>query len=361
VIEDLDVPDAHRSIEGVPEPWANGVLTGHEAAARFLAQAYREGRMPHALLFEGIEGIGKATLAFHLAGHILSHADPAEAPESLVPPDFSRPLWRQIAGGIHPAVLHIDRPFNQKTEKFATGIPVEEIRRITHFLSRTAADRGWRIVIVDPADDMNRNAANALLKTLEEPPARALFILVSHSSGRLLPTIRSRCQSISLQPLDDRAMTEALRHAGAGIGLDADGITPALLQRAEGSVRKALLLVAHGGIEIADTTDSILDGKPFDLAKAQALGGVLSGREAEVQYELFRDHLMSRIAGEAHRRAEAGQLREAEQWSRFWSTLGHEIAQAETYNLDRRQAVVILLEKTHRAFQSSAPQSSALE
>ncbi|MEJ5079837.1 MULTISPECIES: DNA polymerase III subunit delta' [unclassified Ochrobactrum] len=355
MIEELDVPKAHDSIEGVPEPSASDYMTGHSEIASFLAQAYREGRMHHALLFEGEQGIGKATLAFHLAGHMLAHGDHASAPETIETPDFSKPLWRQIAGGMHPAVLHINRPFDQKTGKFKTGIPVEEIRRVTHFLTRTASDGAWRIVIVDPADDMNRNAANALLKTLEEPPARAMFILISHSSGRLLPTIRSRCQSIQFKPLTDEPLTDALRHIGPSVGLDAGNITPALLTRAEGSVRKALLLVAHGGLEISDTVDAILRGQAFDLPKAQTLSNVLNGREAEVQYELFRDYLMSLIADEARRYADSGQTREADQWSRYWSELTREITNAETYNLDRKQAVMILLEKTHRAFRSGVP------
>ncbi|KAB2773161.1 DNA polymerase III subunit delta' [Ochrobactrum sp. WV_118_8] len=355
MIEELDVPKAHDSIEGVPEPSASDYVAGHREISDFLAQAYREGRMHHALLFEGAQGIGKATLAFHLAGHMLAHGDNSEAPEHIAVPDFARPLWRQIAGGMHPAVLHINRPFDQKTGKFKTGIPVEEIRRVTHFLTRTASDHAWRIVIVDPADDMNRNAANALLKTLEEPPARALFILISHSAGRLLPTIRSRCQSIGFKPLDDAGLTDALAHVGPGVGMQADAVTQTLLQRSEGSVRKALLLVANGGIEISDTVDSLLEGQNFDLPKAQALGGILNGRESEVQYELFRDHLLGQVAIEARRRAEAGQLRDADRWSRFWSDLVRETVDAETYNLDRRQAVIILLEKTHRAFRSGQP------
>jgi len=137
--------------------------------------------------------------------------------------------------------------------------------------------------------------------------------------------------------------------------MDAGRVTETLLQRSEGSVRKALLLVANGGIEISDTVDTLLEGQNFDLPKAQALGGILNGRESEVQYELFRDHLLGRVAMEARRRAEAGQLHDADRWSRFWSDLSRETVDAETYNLDRRQAVVILLEKTHRAFRSGLP------
>lgn len=355
MIEALDVPKVHDSIEGVAEPSANDFVAGHEDTADFLAQAYQEGRMHHALLFDGPQGVGKTTLAFHLAGHMLAHPDHASAPGKIVRPDYTKPLWRQIAGGVHPAVLHITRSLDQKSGKFKTGITVDEIRKVTHFLTRTASDHAWRIVIVDPADDMNRNAANALLKTLEEPPARALFILVSHSAGKLLPTIRSRCQTISFKPLDDGSMIAALEHVGQAVGLQPGNIEPALLERSEGSARKALLLVANGGIEISDTVDAILNGERFDLPKAQALAGVLTGREAEVQYELFRDHLLGRIADEARRYAQEGLLARADQWSRYWSALVRETVAAETFNLDRRQAVLLLLEKSHRAFRDGAP------
>lgn len=356
MIEDLETPKAHDSIEGLVEPAANAYLTGHEDVGSFLAQAYRDGRMHHALLFEGVQGIGKATLAFHIAGHMLAHGDHSAAPDQIIKPDFSKPLWRQIAGGMHPAILHINRPFDQKTGRFRTNIPVEEIRRVTHFLSRTASDNAWRIVIIDPADDMNRNAANALLKTLEEPPARALFILISHSSGRLLPTIRSRCQSIPFKPLNDSHLADALQQLGANNGLKSEDITPALLQRSEGSVRKGLLLSTFGGMEIFEAVDTILADPVLNLPKAHTLATALTGREAEIQYELFRDYLLSKVANEAGRLAHSHSLREAEIWSRFWSELTREITEAETYNLDRKQAVLILLQKTQRAFHAGIPQ-----
>lgn len=350
--EELTTPKSYDAIEGVPEPSASDYVTGHNEIAGFLAHAYRDGRMHHALLFEGPQGIGKATLAFHLAGHILLHPAQSSAPGDIARPDFNSAPARQIAGGMHPAVLHINRPLDQKTGKFRTAITVEEIRKVTHFLTRTAHDNAWRIVIIDPADDMNRNAANALLKTLEEPPARALFIVISHSSGRLLPTIRSRCQSIHFKPLDNAAMIRALGHVGPKIGMNIEAADDALLARSEGSVRKGLLLVAYGGIQIADTADAILSGRIFDLPKAQTLAGVLGGREADVQYHLFLDHVLGRIAFEARQHAQAGQLRMADNWSHFWSRASHDAHMAETYNLDRKQAVVILLEKLHRAIHS---------
>ncbi|GGA85314.1 DNA polymerase III subunit delta' [Brucella endophytica] len=355
MIGEITAQDTHDAIDGVLAPAANGFLAGHEDIRAFLARTYRSGKMHHALLFEGPRGVGKATLAFHLAGHMLKHPVSAEAPEEIAAPDFTNPLYRQIAGGMHPAILHIDRPLDQKTGKFKTGITIEEIRRVAHFLGRTSHDGAWRIVIVDPADDMNRNAANALLKTLEEPPGRALFILISHSAGRLLPTIRSRCQTLQFKPLDDASMGKALAAIGPGIGFDAGQGLTGLIERSEGSVRKAALLIAHGGLEIAGTTDAILEKKQFDLPQALALAGALSGREAEIQYDLFLDHLLERIAAEARRHAEEGAIRPANAWSAFWDRIRREITETQAFNLDRKQAVLILLEKTHRAFQNGVP------
>ncbi|MEP7455491.1 DNA polymerase III subunit delta' [Phyllobacterium sp. SB3] len=342
----MDVPATHDGIDGVPTPSANPALFGHAAIRNFLAQAYQSGQIHHALLFEGPQGVGKATLAFHLAGHMLKYAQPTEAPLSLATPDFGTAPYRQIATGTHLSILHISRPFDAKTGKFKTGIPVEEIRRVAHFLNRTSHDGAWRIVIVDPADDMNRNAANALLKTLEEPPKRTLFILISHSSGRLLPTIRSRCQSIRFEPLAKDDLSAALQ----AINLDTQGLPDAdqLMAHADGSVRKAALLLAFGGLEISAAVDSILEKRVFDVPKAHALATALSGRDAEIQYDLFLEDLLARIAVKARLAAEQGNSGEANRWSLLWQDMQSEAREAAAFNLDRKQTVLIFLERVQR-------------
>jgi DNA polymerase-3 subunit delta' len=346
----LDVPATHDSIDGIPAPSANPALFGHAGIRSFLAQAYQSGQMHHALLLEGQQGVGKATLAFHLAGHMLKYPAERHAPLALAVPYFAVAPYRQLASGTHLSVLHISRPVDAKTGKFKTGITVDEIRRVTHFLNRTAHDGAWRIVIVDPADDMNRNAANALLKTLEEPPKRTLFILISHSSGRLLPTIRSRCQSIRFEPLERKDLLAAL----TAINLDTAQLPDAdsLIAQAEGSVRKAALLLAFGGLEISSAVDAALSHRVFDVPKAHALATALSARDAEIQYDLFLDDLLGRIAVKARLAAEQGNVPEANRWSAIWQEMQNEAREAAAFNLDRKQTVLIFLGRTHRALWS---------
>ena len=160
---------------------------------------------------------------FTFARHIFSHPDAISAPSEIAPPDTASHIYRLVAQGAHPSLLHLTRPFVEKDKKFKTVITVEEIRRVSRFLSLTAPDGGYRIVLVDPADDMNNSAANALLKNLEEPPPRTLFILVAQSLGRILPTIRSRCQIVRFQPLASATLLSLLEKLNADLPDDAEG------------------------------------------------------------------------------------------------------------------------------------------
>lgn len=339
-------PEQHDTLDGVPEPAENPILVGHREAGDALVAAYRVGKLPHALLFVGPQGIGKATLAFHLAYHVLSHVDHAGAPEHLVAPDPASSLSRQIANGAHPSVLHLTRPLNDKTKSYKSAVTVDEIRKVSRFLSLTSHNGGYRIVIVDPADDMNTNAANALLKNLEEPPARTLFVLVAHSLGRLLPTIRSRCQIVRLNPLSDDEVLAVLGSFDAGLPAG-DAERKALVANAAGSPRSAILLTQYGGLEIADAFDQLLREPRIPVSEAHRLADAVAGRDQSIQMALLNDHALEMLAAAARAAAEHGEIERAERFSQAWQDLRIAITEADTYNLDRKQHALNMIFRLH--------------
>jgi len=341
----LDVAAQYDDIEGIVRPQQNPNLFGHADIIAFLSKMRAQNHLASALLFEGPRGVGKASLAFHFALAMLSD-HPHDHLGSI---DEDCAVWRQIARGSHPALMHVSRPFDAKTEKFRTAITVEEMRKVNHFMHQSQPDNGWRIVIIDPADDMNRNSANALLKILEEPPRRALFILISHHKGRLLPTIRSRCQTLHFKPLGVQDLTRALEVIAPPIGFGRNPQQDAeLVQKAQGSVRQALLLLQFGGLEIARALDDFLDMASFNPGAANNLATILSGREAQVQFDYFIDYLLHQLGSRAHQCALAGDLLAAEQLAILYECLSGEISEALAYNLDRKHFIAVLLTKLYQ-------------
>lgn len=339
-------PVRHDTLDDVPEPAENPNLFGHAAEAARLAGAYRTGKLHHALILSGPQGIGKATFAFHLARHLLAHPEAADAPADFARSDPQGALFRMVAQGAHPAVLHLTRPMNEKTRSFRSAVTVEEIRKVQRFLGLTSHDGAWRIVIVDPADDMNANAANALLKNLEEPPSRTLFVLISHAAGGLLPTIRSRCLGLRLHPLADDDFGRAL----GAIGLAADeGSRQALHERAAGSVREAILLTQYGGLEIADTVERLAAGARFDVALAGKLADAVAGRDQDIAFSLFNRAVFDLLEGGAAGAARQGDLQRAERIAAARQEAARSITETETYNLDKRQHVLGLMRRVQAA------------
>lgn len=339
-------PEQYDTLPGIPEPAENPRLFGHEQPVKMLAAAYRAGKLPHALLLAGPQGIGKATLAFHLAHHLLKHPSFADAPEELAVPDAASSLFRQVAMGAHPSVLHLTRPVNEKTKGFKTVVTVDEIRRVSRFLSMTSHDGSYRVVIVDPADDMNTNAANALLKNLEEPPSRTLFVLVTHSIGRLLPTIRSRCQTIFLQPLGAGDLASVLDGFDAGLPEGA-AEREMIAGRAAGSPRNAILLTQYGGLEISDVIDRLVGGKAVDVAETHRLAEAVSSRDSAIQFSIFNRHVLDIVADAASAAAYGGDMERANRLSELWQETLKTIGEAETYNLDKKQHVLGVVHALH--------------
>lgn len=328
-------------LDGAIPPAENTHFYGHEAAERFLAQSYRSGKGHHAVLIEGPAGIGKATLAFRFANHVLSHPDPATAPEALSDPNPASPISRQIASGASHNLLHLSRPFDEKTGKVKSAITVDEVRRAGRFFAQTSGTGNWRIVIIDPADDMNRNAANAILKILEEPPKRAMFLVLSHAPGRLLPTIRSRCLPLRLSPLSDDALERALRHLGMQIG---DAQKDILLAAAKGSVAEALKLLNYGGGEIIAAYNQVMAAEGPAARKAMhKLAEALSGKDSDTIFEFFVSHVGDDIMSRARSLAAAGQIEPAERLARLYSDVSEQLTVSQAYNLDRKQTILTIL------------------
>ena len=232
-------------LEGFSAPREVDRLCGHGAALGEFADALGSGRMHHAWLIVGPEGVGKATLAYHFARMVLAAAGERQSI------DREHPVFRKVAALSHPNLLVIRRAWNEKSKRYAQMIGVDEVRRLRAFLGTTAGEGSWRVVIVDRADELNQNAANALLKALEEPPTNTLFLLISSAEGRLPVTIRSRARTLRVSALGQEELTKAVRAAldRDGQEVDAKTLTSALAL-SEGSVRRALELVSSEGIEL---------------------------------------------------------------------------------------------------------------
>ncbi|MHB2265073.1 DNA polymerase III subunit delta' [Aliihoeflea sp. PC F10.4] len=331
-------PEQYDTIPDIPEPVEHGHFFGHRGEAEDLARAYADGKFHHALILSGPRGIGKATLAFRLAYHILFNPDASKAPAALTDVDTASTLFRLMAQGAHPSLLHLTRPAAERGTGFKSAVTVDEIRRVGRFLSMTSHDGGYRVVIVDAADDMNRNAANALLKSLEEPPPRTLFLLIVHSVGRMLPTIRSRCQLVKLKPLDERALGQALQSISPGTDSP-----ETLIRRAGGSVRDALLMTHFGGLDIAEAVDALVSATRFDVASAYKIADAVGGRDATVQFQLFNEHIATIAEARARSAGETGDPEAAARLAEDWAAIRQQIGDTDTYNLDKRQHVVSLL------------------
>jgi DNA polymerase-3 subunit delta' len=329
-------------LEGAIAPPENSKLFGHKEAEAFLARSYRSGKGHHAILIEGPEGIGKATLAFRFANHILRHPEPTEAPDDLGDPDPASIVTRQVASGASHNLLHLTRPVDEKTGRPKGAITVDEVRRAGKFFGQTSGSGNWRIVIIDPADDLNRNAANAILKILEEPPRRSLFLVLTHAPGKLLPTIRSRCLPLRLKPLETGAMRQALAHLGFDLaGPNGDRI----LAAAGGSVSEALKLINYGGLDIAQAFEDILKGQGPSVRKnMHRLADILSAKDSETIFDFFSSLLTGRVMQSAREAAHAGDIDRAERLAKLSSNFAERLALSEAYNLDRKQTILSLID-----------------
>jgi len=329
-------PQASEDAEA-PHPRANTLLFGHAVAEQTILSAYRSGRIPHAFLIAGPKGIGKATLAYRMARFALAHPDLAarevNAAASLAV-DADNPVTRRIAAQGQPDLLILERTLNDKGV-LHKQIAVDDIRRTVGFFGSTAREGGWRIAIVDAVDELNASGANALLKVLEEPPQRALLLLVSHSAARVPATLRSRCRIITLRPLAQADVAAAVAAVMGEKAADPKIVEAAAA--ADGSVSRALALLDGDALELRQQALDLLDRLPTVDAKAlHTLGEAIAGSDA-APLAAFIDTINAWLSQRLEReRGEIGRLARLAEASQRINAAARD---AEIYNLERKPLV----------------------
>ena len=354
-------PDEPDRLPGVPRPRETAALFGQRPAEAQVLAALASRRPHHGWLLTGPPGVGKATLAWRIARHLLAGAPGGTLD---MPPDA--PTFRRAAALAAPELFLCRRPWDAKAERLRTAITVDEVRALKAHFQLSAPDGGWRVAIVDAADELTDAAANALLKVLEEPPARAAILLVCHQPARLMPTIRSRCRTLRLDPLAPDDLARALAAAGAPPAADADATLAAL---AGGSVGAALRLAAGDGVALyRELADLLAAAPPIDRRRATKLAEACAGRDAAARYHLALELIRLAVARLARHGAGGGPAPafaaeaaamarlapgpgQARLWAETAAMLGERIEHARGVHLDPAQVILDTLLRIDAAAQ----------
>jgi len=342
--------------EGERSPRTTTQLIGHQAAEHAFLDAWNSGRLAHAWMICGPRGIGKATLAYRIARFVLSGGGGGGlfgGPPDSLDIGADHPVIRRIAAGGHADLKVLERAWtDDKKTKLRTEIAVDDVRTVGGFLSLTPAEGGWRVVIVDAADEMNRSSANAILKVLEEPPRNALMLLVSHSPGRLLPTIRSRCRRLMLKPLANDQVQGLLQASKPDL---APEDAAAISRLAEGSIGKAMALEAEGGLGLYRDMVGLMAGLPrLDVQSLHEFGDKVARADESFRTvtDLFcwwiaraataagRGDMAEVVSGEAALQNKLVSAAGLDRWVELWEKTTHLFGRADAVNLDRKQVLL---------------------
>lgn len=347
--------EADRPLPGSTGPRQASHLLGHGGAEQELLAAWQSGRLHHGWLLTGPKGIGKATLAFRFARFLFAHPapdaeegglfGPAPTPTGLaLAPDH--PVFRRVASGGHADLCVVERSWNEKSKRWREEIVIGDVRDAVDFFTQSAAEGGWRVCIVDGAEDMNNNAQNALLKVLEEPPAKCVVLLVSHAPGRLLSTIRSRCRRLALQPLGEADVRTVLALADPDMD---DEERATLARQAAGSPGMALARAAAGAADVEAALAELVGGNGrVDWGAAHDFAG-RAGRSGTETFETLAEVMDTWLIGRCRTAALAGDRRAATRLDRARNGVRQAFGQGLGLNLDKRQILLTALAAIDRA------------
>lgn len=348
-----ELDEADRTA-GAPHPRQTAGLQGHHDAERQLLDAYRGGRLPHAIILGGPAGIGKATLAWRLARFILANPDRAsplvrDARDLAVPPDNR--VAGQVASLSHPDVSLLRREVNEKTKRFFTEIRADDVRRTIGLFQRAAGAGGYRVCIVDSAEDLNRSSANALLKLVEEPPPKALFLLVAHRPGLILPTIRSRARFLRLQPLSPAEIEAVLLGLGPPWSQQPRGALAEAAVHARGSVQTALRVLGSRGVELDAVVHRLLDRLPaVDWREVHRLADQIGGRDGEIGFGIAVVAVFDWLAHAVEAKATRGATpRQVAPLAEAWERVAASVRETEALNLDKRPLILSMFSELSAA------------
>lgn len=344
------LPEADR-LGGFPHPRETGELFGHDEAWKTFLSALEDGRVHHAWLLSGLDGIGKATFAYRAARALLELGGPGDL--------GGEQSARLVLSQAHPRLMVIKPAFDSKTKKFHATIPVDDVRKIKPFVSKTADQGSWRVVLIDQANDLTNAAANAVLKVLEEPPRQTVFFLIAPQPDALLATIRSRCRTLTFQPLRgadfNQAVNQALTdHMPEALHPLSNADCERLQGVSGGSAGRALLLSDGDGQKLIKRVEKLIESLPdVDWREVRALAEDIAAPGQDMRFELATDLILLRISNLAKVQVAGGGAERdlvlanrlighdaVASWAGLWERGVRERAETLALNLDRKSLIL---------------------
>lgn len=359
-------------------------LVGHEHAEQLFLDAFNAEKIHHAWMITGPKGIGKATLAYKMARFLLNNPPEDDQGPGLfgdvlekaaltsLETDLESQANHLVNAGSNPDLMITERTEDPKTGKMRSNILVDDVRKINQFFHKTSSDGGWRVAIVDTADEMNRNAANAILKILEEPPKNSILIILAHAPGRLLPTIKSRCRMLPLKPLKSQTVKEILQKNYPD---KEENIIDGYVALSNCSPGYAISLIEHQGLKVYREILGLLSTMPnINVPLMHDFAGAITTKKSGDTFLLFSEMLSQFISrmvrhvsylntGHTHNIKEAlteefklmeelGEIIPLDQWAGLWEKISEKMKVTDQLNMDRKQTVIDILNMINSALKT---------